>query len=297
MTPLPILPRNDLALKLLLEIEENRKYFLMGLLQFDETDYISSTVLNPYSTIEKLDDKITIMDVKLQLQLTLATGIVMIELQIQKAAHMNDRLLFGIAKAITEQKTTGQDYQLKKVVSILITNYDIPNSGADYHDRFQLRSDKTGIVFNHNIEVHTIQLTKLPQQTIGDNLLYDWASFIKAETQEEVDMLAANSPTLVRAANTLKEISEDAITRMALDSREAWIQDQLSIQRTARQEGLEEGILKGIEQGIEQGIERGAFQKATELALRLLVKNIPLEEVASLTDLDLDTVREINTAR
>ena len=60
---------------------------------------------------------------------------------------------------------------------------------------------------------------------------------------------------------------------------------------TARMEGIEEGIDLGIEQGIEQGIEK----VKRKVALRLITMNFPIEKIVEATELDLETIKKIES--
>ena len=54
---------------------------------------------------------------------------------------------------------------------------------------------------------------------------------------------------------------------------------------------IEQGIEKGIEQGLEKGIEQGIEQGKEKTAQNLLVKGMPIEEVAQVTELPIRKVR------
>ncbi|OTO15251.1 hypothetical protein A5875_004409, partial [Enterococcus sp. 3H8_DIV0648] len=56
---------------------------------------------------------------------------------------------------------------------------------------------------------------------------------------------------------------------------------------TARMEGIEEGIDLGIEKGIEK-VKR-------KVALRLITMNFPIEKIVEATDLDLETIKKIES--
>ena len=56
---------------------------------------------------------------------------------------------------------------------------------------------------------------------------------------------------------------------------------------TARMEGIEEGIEQGIEQGIEE-VKRN-------VALRLITMNFPIEKIVEATELDLETIKKIES--
>ena len=70
-------------------------------------------------------------------------------------------------------------------------------------------------------------------------------------------MLAEKNENIKTAYEILRRVSKSKEARMAYDARQAEIMDQLTREKTAKDEGKEEGIKQGIEQGIGQGIEKG----------------------------------------
>jgi predicted transposase/invertase (TIGR01784 family) len=50
---------------------------------------------------------------------------------------------------------------------------------------------------------------------------------------------------------------------------------------------------EGIAIGIEKGIEKGSLQSRYEFARKLLLRNVPLEDICELTDLTLEEVKGI----
>ena len=50
------------------------------------------------------------------------------------------------------------------------------------------------------------------------------------------------------------------------------------------------GMERGIKQGVEQGFERGKIETARENARRLLAMDLPVEKIAEVTDLSLNTI-------
>ena len=61
-------------------------------------------------------------------------------------------------------------------------------------------------------EVYTIELGKLPQVADGTEL-YDWAKFIAADTEEELEMIAQRNPQVGKAIIKLRELSAEKRAR------------------------------------------------------------------------------------
>ena len=60
-----------------------------------------------------------------------------------------------------------------------------------------------------------------------------------------------------------------------------------------REEGLQEGLEKGLQKGLKKGREEGKVSAVLEMAVKLLKKSYPLSDVADITDLSPEEVREI----
>ena len=69
------------------------------------------------------------------------------------------------------------------------------------------------------IEIHTIELEKLPPDSDGTEL-YDWASFIAASSEEEMTVVAERNPQVSKAVMKFKELSADERARDLYERRE-----------------------------------------------------------------------------
>ncbi|MCL2805337.1 MAG: Rpn family recombination-promoting nuclease/putative transposase [Treponema sp.] len=80
-----------------------------------------------------------------------------------------------------------------------------------------------------------VELEKLPDGDDGTEL-YDWAKFINAESEEELNMVAEKNPQVKKAVVTLRKLSDDERARdmyerrekalRDLDARERWVLQQ-----------------------------------------------------------------------
>lgn len=287
MNQLILKPKNDLIFKLILEKnKENLINFLIATLDINREDVKEVQVLNPYSKMEKLYGKTTISDLKAELTLTQRTQMINLEIQLLSTRYMKERLLFGLAKSVTEQKNRGDNYKLKKVISILITDYILEKDHNKYHDVYRLSSDITKTMFSDNIEVHTIEIPKLPKKDDGTNL-YNWVSFLKAETEQEIAMIAKKAPIFEDIIFTLKELSEDEATRLAAEARDAALWDQAGREEEALERGIQQGKIEGIEQGKIEGIEQGIKNSA----LKMYQKGHDIKFIADILDKSEDWVQ------
>jgi len=93
--------------------------------------------------------------------------------------------------------------------------------------------------FNDLTEINVLDLTKIPENH-SDNLI-NWMKFLKAEREEEFEMLARQNPQINQAYAFLRELSADEATRLRNESRLKAKRDEWSRLAGAKQEGVEEG--------------------------------------------------------
>jgi len=189
------------------------------------------------------EDKLSIIDIKLR---TKSGKVLHIEIQLKVTLEFYNRIIFYSSKLITEQLESGDGYdKINQVICIIITNEPLIKNSNHYHHRFTFFDSDARIEFNDIIEIHTLELSKLPEGVDG-TLLYDWAKFIDAETEEELKMVAERNPEVQKAVVRLEALSGDERARYIAEMREKARRDMASIQKFARAEGREEGRVEGI---------------------------------------------------
>jgi predicted transposase/invertase (TIGR01784 family) len=111
--------------------------------------------------------------------------------------------------------------------------------------------------------------------------LYNWLQFFKTKKEEELEMLAANSPMIGKAVGILKKLSADERTRMLAEKREMLRMDISASIKRGRAEGKAEGIMEG------------EIKRATEIARNALRKNLPIEDIMDLTGLSRHEIEKL----
>lgn len=106
------------------------------------------------------------------------------------------------------------------------------------------------------IELHTLELSKLPECADGTKL-YNWAKFINAESEEELNMIAERDPQVQKAVVKLVELSADEKARDMAERREKARRDM----EMWKDYGIEQGLQQGKEQGLQQGLEQGRAEE------------------------------------
>ena len=274
-TFLPV--KNDAVFRLFFGDERNVEFlesFLKSVLKLPETEYEALEIVDPHLLRESLRegalDKLAIIDVKLR---TKSGNVINIEMQLDLKPDLKQRIVFYDAKLITEQLKDGESYgNLNRVITILVTEDALFASDQRYHHRFTFYDKEAQVEFSDMIEINTLELSKLPKSKDG-TLLYDWASFIAADTEERLTMASVNSPVIQKAVLKLRELSADEETRELYELREKARRDEIWIREGGRKEGRQEG--------------------RQEVAKKLLAKQRPIDEIMDVTDLTRDEIEKL----
>ena len=211
--------KSDFVFKLIFGDQRNVDIlagFLKSVLDIPAEEYDYLTVVDPYLKKESADDKYGILDVRVH---TKNGQVIHAEIQVWPIPEMKERTVYYQSRMITGQITSGQDYSvIKRIVSIIITDFEIIPDSEKYHHQFRYRTSD-GIEFTKLTEINTLELEKLPLKADNSELWY-WVKFIKSDDVEALEMLAERSPQIKKAVGVLKELSADERTRMLYEDRE-----------------------------------------------------------------------------
>jgi len=268
-----ILPiKSDVVFRLFFADERNAELlvsFLKSVLRLPEDDYNEIEIADPHLLREYDGDKLAIIDVKLR---TKSRKVIHIEIQLKVTPELKNRIILYDSKLIAEQIGSGDDYAvIKQVISIVITDERLIDGSGKYHHRFTFYDHDARVELADIIEIHTLELDKLPEGADGTEL-YDWAKFIAADTEEELNMVAERNPQVAKAVVRLRELSSDERARDTFDRQEKARRDQASREKWA------------------------AKQKALAIAKNLLGIKLPFEQIVETTGLTREEVESISCA-
>ena len=243
--------------------------FLKSVLDIPEDEYREIAIVNPYLTREYPDMKLGIVD----LRVTTRSGqIIHVEMQRCPFDAMRERIVFYNANLIVGQIGESEEYgKMKRVISIIITDHDLISDSPFYHHRFTLFDHSAEIQFTDLLEIHTLELTKIPETP--DVYLWNWLRFLRAETLEEIDMVANASPAIMKATATVKKLSKDERARLIHEYEVKARRDRLSELYDARIEG-------------EKTAARSFARNALEMKLSF-------KDISRLTGLSLDVIKKL----
>lgn len=227
-------------------------------------------ILESESNQDDADDKFNRVDIKAR---DSKDEIILVEIQQARELYYLERVLYGVAKTITEHISLGDKYdKVRKVYSISILYFDL-GQGADY--LYHGQTSLIGVHTKDTLKINTrdkgmIQI-KTPEEIFPEYYIIRVNEFNKvARTplEEWIDYLKSGhikedtqAPGLQEAREKLQYLKMNKAERRAYDRHIDNIMVQNDVLDTAKMEGhaegLEEGLAKGHAKGLEEGHAKG----------------------------------------
>ena len=248
-------PKVDFAFKQVMRNENARLGFLSAMLRMPPEDIRETRLLDTHLNKLHKDDKLGILDVRVCLN---NDAEIDIEIQLAPFPAWTKRSLFYLSKMYASQLKEGEEYhRMKKCISISILDFALFSGQEEFYSRFHLWEDTRRLLYSDQIELHVLELPKLPEELkegASDMLL--WAKFINAEKKEELDMLSEKNPYIKEACETLQEVSQDRAMQLEYLAREKAIRDHDYLMAESRWQGIKIGIQAMILDGIEENFSK-----------------------------------------
>lgn len=191
--------------------------------------------------------------------------IIIVEVQNTSEVFYLERILYGVAKAITEHISLGDDYgEVKKVYSISVLYFDL-GEGDDY--LYKGQTNFFGIHTNDELKITTRQrdaiVRKAPEEIfptyylirvnnfdrVAVSPMEEWMRYLK-KGEISAD---AKAPGLQEAREKLLYYQMEPAERHAYDEHLNAVMIQNDVLGNARAEGLAEGRVEGRAEGLAEG--------------------------------------------
>ena len=257
-------PKYDLIFKLVFaKCPEHVAPLISAVTGLPAEDCAGLTIIDPHTYPEREDGKLGIMDIRVVVK---SKKVVNVEMQKEKKDHLRERIVSYMSGMVRDQANSGDDYDnIRRVICILIIDDVLMPEDSAYHHRYTMYDPETRSEFTDLMEVHVLELPKLPAADDGSGL-WAWLKFIDVGDRKELDMIAEKDPEIGKAAARLLEVSEDAETRLRLEFERRWEADRRVEMRAA--------LRKGEEKGREEGVK-----KEREMIIELIEKGLSLDEI------------------
>ena len=236
------------------------------------------------------DDKFNRVDIKARND---KDEIIIIEIQNTRELYYLERILYGVAKAITEHISLGDPYyKVKKVYSISVLYFDI-GQGTDYlyHGQNHFVGVHTGDRLQVNVKERNTIVSRMPAEIFPEYVLIrvnqfdevavtpleEWMKYLKYGTIRP----DTTAPGLSEALEKLKYYSMSSKERLAYDAHVDAMKIQNDVLDTAKIEGRIEGRMEGLAEGEAKGKAEGK----AEIARAMKSRGISSADIADITGL------------
>ena len=263
-------------------------------------------ILESESNQDRDDDKFNRVDIKAK---NSKGEIILVEIQQTRELYYLQRILYGVAKTVTEHIHLGQKYnQVKKVYSISILYFDF-GRGADYlyhgqtkligvhtGDQLQINTKEAGLikmVSPEDIfpEYFIIRVNEF--NAVAKTPLEEWMSYLKDGYIDK----DTTTPGLKEARERLLYLKMSDEERHAYDRHLDNVMVQNDVLDTAKDEGRAEGLAEGRAEGRAEGLAvgraEGAADAARDNARRMKADSMPLEMIVKYTGLTADEIESL----
>ena len=114
------------------------------------------------------------------------------------------------------------------------------------------------------MEMHILELSKLPPEEKNETSLLQWMHFLGGKTRKDFEEMAKKNSELEEAYDVLAKLSADEKKRLEYETRQWAIRDYNIGLLTAERRGIEAGRKIGIEEGKVEGRAEGREEGRTE---------------------------------
>lgn len=215
-------------------------------------------ILESESNQLSAEDKFNSVDIKAR---NSKDEIIIIEIQNTRELYYLERILYGVAKAITEHISLGETYyKVKKIYSISVLYFDI-GKGNDYlyYGQNHFVGVHTGDHLQVNVKERDAIVSRMPAEIFPEYVLIrvnefdkvavtpleEWMKYLKDGTIRP----DTTAPGLSEAREKLKYFSMPPKERMAYDEHLSAVMIQNDVLDSAKLEGKIEGRAEGRAEG------------------------------------------------
>lgn len=248
-----MLPTVDFCFKELMHNETVRQGIIAAILNIPPDEVEETKLLPTILRKESADDKYGILDILVRLK----NGTQMdFEMQVIYYDYWANRTIYYLSKMYSAQIKEGDNYnKLQKCIQVSILDHVLISDDTECYRRICFCDTNTGKVYSDKMEIHILELPKLPPEQQNESDLMQWMRFLSGKNREDLKHMAEKNSNLKEAYNELDKLSADEQKRLEYEARQKAIRDKNILLITGENRGLEKGERIGLEKGIQATIE------------------------------------------
>lgn len=252
---------------------------LCSLLNLSDDEIVDIYLENPIDPGEKVDDKTVILDLLITLNNNRKINI---EMQLLNRNDWPERSLIYLCRSFNNL-TSGQDYiDVMPTIHIGILDFTLFPEYPEFYARYAMKNIKNDNIYSDKLLLNVLDLNQMHLATKEDiqSGLAHWARLFKAETWEDLKMLASEYRDFEDITDTMQQALEDKKIRLQCEARERYERDRTSLYNCGKRDGISEGIEKLINILQKVGTSK-------EIAKEQLIEQYKLSEAEADKKLDL----------
>ena len=289
---------NDYMFKAVLQEDKKAlKSLLSALLNIPLNEIKETEIINPIILGEHIEEKTCVLDINLKLN---NNSIINLEMQVRPYDDWKERSLTYLCKNF-DNLNSGDNYgDVLPAMQIGILDFNLPDLEPYLYSEYrvanvrnhEIYSGKIGLfVLNLNVLEDEFLTTKWIDENDTENAkdILHWARIFKAQTWEDIKMLAKENEYMEDCVVTLAKLSEDEKIRMECEAREKYERDIRSLKAANYKKGYNEGYNGGYNEGYDSG-RNSTISKQIKQNLESGKK---LEDVVEFLGISLEEAKEL----
>lgn len=218
--PISIPLTNDILFKLLMQENQDVLHsFLCALLKFKPAQITSIEIQNTYIPGKTIDDKQTILDIKMVINNVQRINL---EMQVLNEGDWKERSIIYLCRTFDSIEKGDSYSHILPAHHIGILDFSLPDLNDAFYYNFYLTDRKTHKIYSDKFALSVLNLNQINLASSEDTesgLPY-WAQLFKVKTWEDLKMLAKQDTVFESAANTVNELLQEHTIRMECLQRE-----------------------------------------------------------------------------
>ena len=219
---------------ILQENEKVLKGLVSSLLHLNPENIKTIEIKNPIDLSGDVTGKEFILDIKVMLN---DDTLINLEMQVLNEHNWPERSLSYLCRAY-DQLYRGQKYEeALPVVHIGFLDFTLHPSNPEFYATYKMLNIKNHLVYSDKFRLSVVNLKCIELATEEDKAykIDYWAAIFKAETWEEIRMLAKENEYLQEAASSLYVANADEIVRQQCIAREDAERRERTLERLVMQ--------------------------------------------------------------
>lgn len=183
-----MLPTVDFCFKELMQNPKIRQGIIAAILDVSPEEIEETELIPTVLRKEHKEDKFGILDVRVQLKDGTQIDI---EMQVSFFEFWANRSIFYLSKMYIDSIKSGEDYdKLKKCIHVsILNNIYFPDDDRCYR-KITFCDAKTGEVYSDLMEMHMLELLKLPPEDKNEEGIILWMRFLGGKCEEDFKRMA-----------------------------------------------------------------------------------------------------------